>query len=251
MSAPGGERASAQPRSLLDYPEAHRFALLADGEERRDKGLRMCGVRGIATSGPKPTWTRARSHGWDGRWCRSVQTGLWPLVARLYASLLAGRGLPKIARYQRGNRACGELWNNCTTGSRSPTIWWLELVNKMALPEWEFRVVVGRTRIDYDAGKEYANREKHGYSLESAVALLESMLLPFGAPPFMTSDGFIEAGEVRHMHMAVDDCGKVVLMVTTMRQDETVRVISFRRASAQEREQFHSSTGFLEAAVED
>lgn len=97
----------------------------------------------------------------------------------------------------------------------------------------------------------YANREKHGYSLESAATLLESMLLPIGAPPLMTSDGFTEAGDVRHMHMAADDCGKVVLIVTTMRKDETVRVISFRRASAQEREQFHSITGFLEATVED
>jgi len=77
------------------------------------------------------------------------------------------------------------------------------------------------------------------------------MLLPIGAPPLMTSDGFTEAGDVRHMHMAADDCGKVVLIVTTMRKDETVRVISFRRASAQEREQFHSITGFLEATVED
>ncbi|MEG2802635.1 BrnT family toxin [Stenotrophomonas sp.] len=126
-----------------------------------------------------------------------------------------------------------------------------QIPENMGLPNWEFRVVVGRTRIDYDTDKEYGNREKHGYSLESAVTLLESTLLPIGAPPFITSDGFMEAGEVRHMHMAVDDCGKVVLMVTTMRRDETVRVISFRRASAQEREQFHSITGFLEAAVDD
>ncbi|WP_407353499.1 BrnT family toxin [Luteimonas sp. R10] len=125
-----------------------------------------------------------------------------------------------------------------------------QIPENLGIPDWEFCVVVGRTRIDYDTGKEYANREKHGYSLESAVTLLETMLLPIGAPPCMTSDGFMEAGEVRHMHMAVDDCGKVVLMVTTMRQDGTVRVISFRRASAQEREQFYSITGFREVAVE-
>lgn len=115
------------------------------------------------------------------------------------------------------------------------------------VPEWEFRVVFGRTCIDYDETKEYSNRERHGYSLESAVSLLERMLLPIGAPPpCMTSDGFLEQGEVRHMHMGVDDCNRVVLMVTTMRPDETVRIISFRRASTQEREQFFAVTGFRE-----
>lgn len=116
----------------------------------------------------------------------------------------------------------------------------------LGIPDWEFRVVFGRTRVDYDLDKEYANREKHGYSLYSAVALLESTILPLSGPPRMTSDGFMEQDEVRHMHMTVDDCGKVVLMVTTMRQDEIVRVISYRRANEQEREQFFATTGFRE-----
>ena len=60
----------------------------------------------------------------------------------------------------------------------------------------------------------------------------------------MISDAFKEKGEVRHMHMSVDDCGDVVLMVTTMRPDETVRVISFRRASEEERERFRQNTGY-------
>ena len=37
-------------------------------------------------------------------------------------------------------------------------------------------------------------------------------------------------------------------MVTTMRADETVRIISFRRASDVEREQFYQHTGFRERA---
>lgn len=118
-------------------------------------------------------------------------------------------------------------------------------------PEWTFRVVVGRTRIDYDVEKEHANREKHGYSLESAASLLESILLPVPGPPIMTTDGFLEAGEVRHMHMTVDDCGKVVLIVTTMRPEEIVRVISYRRASDVERERFCSVTGFRAPSDED
>lgn len=123
-----------------------------------------------------------------------------------------------------------------------------DIPRKMGIPDWEFRVVIGTTKIDYDLDKEYSNREKHGYSLESAVSLLERMVFPLGdSLPSMTSDGFMEGGEVRHMHMSVDDSGKVVLM-TTMRANETVRIMSFRRASEEEREQFYQNTGFRERA---
>ena len=47
----------------------------------------------------------------------------------------------------------------------------------------------------------------------------------------MTSDSFLEKNEVRHNHMTLDDDGHVVFFVTTMRSDETVRVISLRKAS--------------------
>ncbi|CAN5891197.1 hypothetical protein BH20PSE1_BH20PSE1_05940 [soil metagenome] len=105
----------------------------------------------------------------------------------------------------------------------------MDIPRKMRIPEWEFRVVFGRTKIEYDQDKEYSNREKHTYSLESTVSLLKRIVFPFGETvPHVTSDGFLEEGEVRHMHMSVDDCGKVVLMVTTMRPDESIRVISFR-----------------------
>lgn len=49
------------------------------------------------------------------------------------------------------------------------------------------------------------------------------------------------------MHISVDDNEKVVFMVTTMRPDETVRVISFRRASPEERNRFRELTGYVEA----
>lgn len=100
----------------------------------------------------------------------------------------------------------------------------------LGVPDWEFRLVVGRTGIDYDQEKEEANRRKHGYSLESAVQMLERIILPLGGPAVLTSDSFIENGEVRQMHLSTDDEGRVVLAVTTMRPDEVVRVISFRRA---------------------
>jgi uncharacterized DUF497 family protein len=56
----------------------------------------------------------------------------------------------------------------------------------------------------------------------------------------------MENDEMRQMHMSVDDSGKVVLMVTTMRPAETVRVISFRRASEDKRKKFWELTGYTE-----
>lgn len=114
----------------------------------------------------------------------------------------------------------------------------MSIPEALGIPEWEFRVVVGRTRIDYDLEKEAANRAKHGYSLESAVQILERIILPLGGPRVISSSGFLERGEVRHMHMSLDDSHNVVVVVTTMRPDETVRVISYRRASSAECETY-------------
>jgi uncharacterized DUF497 family protein len=123
----------------------------------------------------------------------------------------------------------------------------MDVPRKLDIRDYEFRVVVGGTAVDYDLKKEDANRKKHGYSLQSAVNLLERYILPIGgAPPHVVSDAFIENDEMRQMHMSVDDSGKVVLMVTTMRPAETVRVISFRRASEDERKKFWELTGYTE-----
>jgi len=121
------------------------------------------------------------------------------------------------------------------------------ILEKMGIPDYGFRLVFGRTTVDYDLDKEDTNRRKHGYSLLSGVHLLERLLFPFGgSTPHAVSDAFDENGEVRHMHLSVDDSGKVVLMVTTMRPKETVRVISFRRASEQERLKLRELTGYVE-----
>jgi len=106
---------------------------------------------------------------------------------------------------------------------------------------WEstdFRLILGRSKIDYDWSKEEENRRKHGYSLESAVDFLESMrlLFPMGRPLVATSDPINCDGEIRYQHLTLDDSGRVVFFVATMRHDETVRVISLRRASIQEGE---------------
>ena len=115
-------------------------------------------------------------------------------------------------------------------------------------PPWndtEFRVVIGRTRIDYDFAKEESNRKKHGYSLVSAVHFLERLILPIPSPLFMTTDPFLEKTEIRHNHMTLDDTGHVVFFVTTMRPNETVRVISLRKASDTERELYGANAKAL------
>lgn len=100
----------------------------------------------------------------------------------------------------------------------------MDVPEKLGIPDYEFRLVFGVTKIEYDKSKEDVNRTKHGYSLESAVHYFERLLLPLSRKPFMTSDSFVENGEIRHMHMGVDDSGYVVLFVTTMRDEETVCV---------------------------
>lgn len=133
---------------------------------------------------------------------------------------------------------------------RPPVTSTLELIDfaaHLGIPEHEFRVVFGRTKIDYDPQKDDANRHKHVDLLESAVYLLERFVNPAGSgKPYLVSGGFVENGEVRHMHMTTDDRGKVVLMVTTMRSGETVRIISFRRASEGERTIFQQQTSYVE-----
>jgi len=121
-----------------------------------------------------------------------------------------------------------------------------ELWRRKGVPDWEFRVTFGSTTVDYDPEKDVVNRKVHGYSLESAVAFLREISLPFAKRPKATSEGFLENGEVRHMHMTTDDSGHVVLFVTTMRPNETVRLISYRRASSIERETFRRETGYTE-----
>ena len=64
-------------------------------------------------------------------------------------------------------------------------------------------------------------------------------------PPFITRD-VSTSEERRHEHITVDDQGKVVFLVTTKRQDETVRIISLRRTHPGERETFSVLTGFSE-----
>lgn len=105
--------------------------------------------------------------------------------------------------------------------------------------DWEFRLIAGKTRIDYDPEKEQKNRREKKYSLESAAYLLERRLLPIPQPNFVVKGPFSENGEVRYNLMTLDDDNKtIVFFVVTMRDKETVRIISFRKADKRERDEY-------------
>jgi len=96
---------------------------------------------------------------------------------------------------------------------------------------YDFKLIFATTRIEFDPDKDGINRQKHKYSLSCAVDVFESALLVQTA--FITSDPFMENDEVRHMHLA-EYRGRIVLIVTTMRDREIVRVISMRDANDDE-----------------
>lgn len=112
------------------------------------------------------------------------------------------------------------------------------MAKKMTHSQWsnsDFRIVIGSSTIDYDQNKNNINRTNHSYSLESAAYLLQRMALPIPSPLLITTDPFERNGEIRHNHMTKDENDNIVFFVTTMRPNETVRIISFRQASKEER----------------
>jgi uncharacterized DUF497 family protein len=119
----------------------------------------------------------------------------------------------------------------------------MDFAKRLRIEPSDFRLIIGRSQIDFDPKKEEINRNKHGYSLESAAYLLQRWLLPVTHSPHIIRD-VSKDGEVRHEHIGIDDDGNVVFMVTTMRENETVRIISFRRASEEERNLFKYFTGY-------
>lgn len=83
-------------------------------------------------------------------------------------------------------------------------------------------------RFNFDPKKDAANIEKHGLSLADAP-------LVFNAPNKLTLET-PRGQEPRLMDVAlVEVAGVVLVLVYTMRQPDTVRAISLRRASKQER----------------
>ena len=121
----------------------------------------------------------------------------------------------------------------------------MSYLEMMGVAEHEFRLIFGRSRIEYDLNKEEINRAKHQYSLESAVLFLERVLMsPWSNRPHVVRE-VSQSREIRHEHLCTGDAGEVLFMVTTMRKNEVVRVISIRDASEDERKVFKQLTGYV------
>ncbi len=122
----------------------------------------------------------------------------------------------------------------------------MDIPRRLGIKETDFRLVIGRSQIDYDTSKEETNLKTHGRSLKESLPILQDGILPISSKPFISHEPTERNGEIRHQHMGLDNKGKIVFFVTTMRPDETVRIISFRRASKKERRIFTKITGYKE-----
>jgi len=120
----------------------------------------------------------------------------------------------------------------------------MNFTEKLNIPDDEFRLILGTTKIEYGDDKNDINIREKKYSLESAAYFFERLLLNTSKVPFITSDASTKYNEKRHMHMSIGDSGEVVFFVTTMRNEETIRIISFRKADKNERKVFFDVTGY-------
>jgi len=112
----------------------------------------------------------------------------------------------------------------------------VNIPRKLNIKESDFRLIIGSSGIDYDHSKNEINISNHGYSFDEAIAIFEKMLLPISPmPPVIVKDSIDVNGELRSNIITIDKQGKVILIALTMRQNETIRIISMRRASEKER----------------
>ena len=128
----------------------------------------------------------------------------------------------------------------------------MDIPKKLNIQETDFRLVIGTTSIDYDPNENEINISNHGYSFDEAIVIFEQILLPISStPPFMVKDSIEVNGERRSNIITIDKQGKVILIALTMRRNETVRIISMRRASKKERDIFAKLLGYNQPNAAD
>lgn len=83
---------------------------------------------------------------------------------------------------------------------------------------------------EWDKAKARSNRKKHGTSFADAVVVLEdeqAITVPDDNP-----------NEERFITIGMDAFGQVLVVVYTWRGEETIRIISARKATRAERQQY-------------
>ena len=86
--------------------------------------------------------------------------------------------------------------------------------------------------VDFDPDKARSNLKKHKVSFAHAEQVLRG-------PMALTIEDLDSEGEVRFVTLGMDALGRVLVVVHTPRGDR-VRLISARKASAGEAEQYHA-----------
>jgi uncharacterized DUF497 family protein len=91
-------------------------------------------------------------------------------------------------------------------------------------------------RFEWDGAKEHANRRKHGISFEIARQV-------FGDPDALVEQDRIEGDELRWQTIGMIDGTLLLLVAHTVafgddEPNETIRIISARRASGRERRRY-------------
>jgi hypothetical protein len=85
-------------------------------------------------------------------------------------------------------------------------------------------------KYEWDPAKAGANRRKHGVRFTDAVPV-------FSDPAALTLVD-LHTGEERFVTVGIDALARVLVVVWTWRGDATIRLISARRATRREREQY-------------
>jgi uncharacterized DUF497 family protein len=87
--------------------------------------------------------------------------------------------------------------------------------------------------IEYDSRKAASNLKKHGVSFdEAATSLLDSMAL-------VREDDDAQ-GEARFVTVGMSSTGHLITVCYALRNNETIRLISARKATANERRQYEN-----------
>ena len=87
-----------------------------------------------------------------------------------------------------------------------------------------------RVRFEWDEGKRRVNLRKHGIELADAVAVFDD------TAAITIEDR--DHGEARFVTLGADAFGRILVVVYAYRTPDTIRIISARKASRQERKSY-------------
>ena len=90
-----------------------------------------------------------------------------------------------------------------------------------------------RVRFDWDERKNKANNKKHGFDCADAEEV-------FDGPIYVAPDTHEDYGEDRWIGIG-DFRGRIVVIAFTERGDETIRIISMRKALKHERKYYEET----------